>query len=82
MFESFSYCNIFIRYDRLCTRVYKRQFLSILRQLMALFMLLAIVFLRKPIYYYNRHFILSRSVFVPTPYNKVSISYVRVIKRV
>ena len=38
MFGSFSYSNVFIRYERLFTNVQKRQFLSILRQLMPLFL--------------------------------------------
>ena len=38
MFESFLYSNVYIRYERLFTSVQKRQFLSVLRQLMALFL--------------------------------------------
>ena len=66
-----------------CSRVFKNgNYFSILRQLMALFLYLVIVFLKKPAYYYNRHFMLSRMVFVPAPYIKVSVGYDRIINRV
>ena len=66
-----------------CSRVFKNgNYFSVLRQLMAVLLWLAIVFSKKPIYYLNRHFMLSRMVFVQTLYIKVSVSNDCVIKHV
>ena len=62
------------------SRVFKNgNYLSILRQLMALFLPLTIAFLKKLVYHQNCHFMLSRILLVPILYIKVIISYIYII---
>ena len=73
------YSNTFVCYKHLFTGVQKWQLYKCLRHLMALFLQLAFICLKKPICYWNHHF-MSWMVHVPTPYIKVSISYGCIIK--
>ena len=55
---------------------------AILATFWQFFIVILNIFSKPNIYIWNRHFMLSIMVFVPSPYIKVSVSYDRIIKYV
>ena len=80
MLESISYSNVFTHNERLFAYVYKRYLFKHFKPLSGSFSQLSLIFSTQLIYIWNRRFILSRMIFVPFPYIKVSVCYDRIIK--
>ena len=79
----FLYSKVFIHYERLFTNVQKQQLFKHFKKINSSFsVIITIIFLKKPVYHQNRHFMLTLMVFVPTLYIKASVSYDCIIKSV